>query len=93
MVSGSTDGTLILRAMRAGAKEFLPKPLRIEDLVAALDRINDRRSGRGDAKKAGSSVIAVAGSTGGVGTTSIAVNLGCALRKTRRTPWRWWTWI
>ncbi|MDZ4820598.1 MAG: response regulator [Planctomycetota bacterium] len=79
VVSGSTDGTLILRAMRAGAKEFLPKPVRIEDLVAALERVSDRRPGRGDARKAGSAVIAVAGATGGVGTTSIAVNLGCAL--------------
>src|SRR5579862_10045011 len=26
VVSGSSDGNLILRAMRAGAKEFLPKP-------------------------------------------------------------------
>ena len=79
VISGSTDGTLILRAMRAGAKEFLPKPIRIEDLLAALHRISERRSGKGDAKKASSAVIAVAGSTGGVGTTSIAVNLGCAL--------------
>jgi pilus assembly protein CpaE len=79
VVSGSTDGTLILRAMRAGAKEFLPKPVRIEDLVAALDRISERRTGRGDARKTGSAVIAIAGATGGVGTTSIAVNLGCAL--------------
>src|SRR5688500_4878475 len=61
VVSGSTDGTLILRAMRAGAKEFLPKPVRIEDLVAALERLSERRTGRGDARKAGSAVIAVAG--------------------------------
>src|SRR5437764_15233356 len=27
VVSGSADGSLILRAMRAGAKEFLPKPV------------------------------------------------------------------
>jgi pilus assembly protein CpaE len=79
VVSGSTDGTLILRAMRAGAKEFLPKPVKLEDLVAALDRLGDRRAGRGDARKSGSSVIAVAGATGGVGTTSLAVNLGCVL--------------
>jgi pilus assembly protein CpaE len=79
VISGSTDGSLILRAMRAGAKEFLPKPVRIEDLLAALERISERRRGVGDTKKAGSAVIAVAGATGGVGTTSIAVNLGCAL--------------
>ena len=81
VVSGSSDGTLILRAMRAGAKEFLPKPVRIEDLIGALERIRERRFGRGENKSRGSTVIAVAGVTGGVGTTSIAVNLGCVLAK------------
>ena len=81
VVSGSTDGNLILRTMRAGAKEFLTKPVQIEDLVAALERIRERRFGRGDAKTRGSNVIAIAGSTGGVGSTSLAVNLGCVLAK------------
>ena len=81
VVSASTDGNLILRAMRAGAKEFLPKPIRIEDLVASLERIRERRFGHGDAKTRGSTVIAIAGATGGVGTTSVAVNLGCILAK------------
>jgi pilus assembly protein CpaE len=79
VISGSTDGSLILRAMRAGAKEFLPKPIKIEDLIAALDRISDRQFGRGDGKSRGCQVLAVCGATGGVGTTSLAVNLGCAL--------------
>jgi pilus assembly protein CpaE len=78
VISSSTDGGLILRAMRAGVKEFLPQPVRIEDLVAALQRIGSQRSGRGD-KSRGSTVIAVAGATGGVGSTSVAVNLGCVL--------------
>src|SRR5580765_1718024 len=43
VVSTSTDGNLILRAMRAGVKEFLPQPFRVEDLVAALQRIGDHR--------------------------------------------------
>ncbi|HEY2894854.1 MAG TPA: response regulator, partial [Pirellulales bacterium] len=77
VVSSSTDGNLILRAMRAGVKEFLPQPVRIEDLVAALQRIGNQRAGSGDSKSRGSTVIAVAGATGGVGTTSLAVNLGC----------------
>src|SRR6187455_1635271 len=34
VISSSTDGALILRAMRAGVKEFLPQPVRFEDLVA-----------------------------------------------------------
>src|SRR3954469_12213936 len=67
VISSSTDGNLILRAMRAGVKEFLPQPVRIEDLAGALDRIGNQRSGPGDNKSRGSTVIAVAGSTGGVG--------------------------
>ena len=80
VVSSSTDGQLILRAVRAGAKEFLTQPVRLEDLVAAIDRIGTLRHGRGEGGKPRSSVaVAVAGVTGGVGTTSIAVNVGCML--------------
>ncbi|MGD9645007.1 MAG: CpaE family protein [Pirellulales bacterium] len=78
-ISSSTDGNLILRAMRAGAKEFLTQPLRLEDLVAALDRIGAQRRGGSESQNRGCTVIAVAGSTGGVGSTSLAVNLGCTL--------------
>ena len=84
VVSSSNDGRLILQAMRAGAKEFLTQPLRIEDLLAALGRISERRFGRGENKLRGSQVIAVAGATGGVGATSLAVNLGCTLAGDRR---------
>jgi len=79
VVSSSTDGNLILRAMRAGAVEFVPLPVRLQDLIEALGRIRDRRFGRDESRSRGSSVIAVAGATGGVGTTSLAVNLGCVL--------------
>ena len=44
VVSSSTDGDLILRAMRAGAKEFLTQPVRIEDLLASTRKII-RKSG------------------------------------------------
>ncbi len=78
VVSSSSDGNLILRALRGGAKEFLPQPVRIDDLLAALGRIAERRVGQ-DKKPRSCQVVAVAGAIGGVGTTSLAVNLGCAL--------------
>ncbi|MHC4400365.1 MAG: AAA family ATPase [Planctomycetota bacterium] len=81
VTSSSTDGNLILQAMRAGAKEFLTQPLKIEDLLSALGRISERRFGRGESRLAGSKVIAVAGAIGGVGTTSVAVNVGCTLAR------------
>jgi pilus assembly protein CpaE len=79
VVSSSTDGQLILKAMRAGAKEFLTQPLQVEDLVASIERIGNLRGGRGEGRARNSTVVAIAGATGGVGTTSMAVNLGCAL--------------
>ncbi len=78
VISSTTDGQLILRTMRAGAKEFLTQPLKFEDLVAALERLGSQKFG-GEGRTRGCTVIAVAGVTGGVGTTSVAVNLGCAL--------------
>jgi len=85
VVSSSNDGNLILQAMRAGAKEFLTHPVRIEDLLAALGRISERRFGQGENKLRGSQVIAVAGAIGGVGTTSLAVNLGCILAQDEKS--------
>jgi pilus assembly protein CpaE len=79
VVSSSTDGQLILKVMRAGSKEFLTQPVRVDDLVSAIERIGAHRFGRGEGKTRNSMAIAIAGSTGGVGTTSLGVNLGCAL--------------
>jgi len=84
VVSSSNDGNLILQALRAGAREFLTQPIRIEDLLAALGRITQKRCAPGEKRNRGSQVIAVAGAIGGVGATSIAVNLGCILAKDER---------
>lgn len=77
VVSQRTDGQMILRTMRAGAREFLNSPVQIDELVGALNRVGSSREG--GARSASSSIIAVAGSSGGVGTTSIAINLAVAL--------------
>ena len=84
VVSSSTDGQVILKAMRAGAKEFLTQPVKVEDLIAALDRISAAKFGAGDSRNRTCHVIAVCGATGGVGATSLAVNLGCMLAAEQR---------
>jgi pilus assembly protein CpaE len=84
VVSSSTDGQLILKAMRGGAKEFLTQPIKMEDLIAALDRISMAKFGGGDGRGRTCHVIAVCGATGGVGATSLAVNLGCILAREER---------
>ena len=45
VVSSSQEGSLILQAMRNGAKEFLGYPLNLEDFLAALDRIRQMKGG------------------------------------------------
>lgn len=79
VVSSSTDGQLILRSIRAGAREFLTLPIEKDELDAALLRVSVQKFGASDGKKAGCEVIAIAGATGGVGCTSIASNIGCIL--------------
>lgn len=78
VVSERTDGQMILKAMRAGAREFLNSPVQIDELVGALDRVALSREGGGSRSNSGT-IIAVAGASGGVGTTSIAVNLAVSL--------------
>ena len=77
VVSRQTDGQMILKAIRAGAREFLNSPVQIDELVGALDRIAATLGG--SQRSNAGSIITVAGSSGGVGTTSIAVNLAVAL--------------
>jgi pilus assembly protein CpaE len=85
VVSGSTEGSLILQAMRNGASEFLNLPIQIDDFMSALDRIHQTSSG-GDSqgRSKSSQVIAVAGASGGAGCTAVAINLSCVLAQNER---------
>lgn len=85
-VSARADGQSILQALRAGAKEFLTAPVVLEELLIALQRLRTTRVGsdgtlsvNGAANKVESLVVAIVGSRGGVGCTSLAVNVGASL--------------
>lgn len=82
--SESSDGQQILKAIRAGAREFLTLPLVDQELSEALDRISMTKFGSGDSRNRSCQVVAIAGATGGVGSTSTAVNLGCVLAEDSR---------
>lgn len=72
-----SDSDLILRAMRSGVNEFLVYPPDPKDFSGAVDRLMRRTHSEG---KSGSA-IAVYSAKGGVGSTSVAVNLAFALAK------------
>ncbi|MCA8986175.1 MAG: AAA family ATPase [Planctomycetaceae bacterium] len=85
VASSSQDGPLILQAMRNGAQEFLNIPLKLDDFLAALGRVRyASASGEGNDEVRDSQVITVAGVNGGVGSTSVAVNLAAVLAKDER---------
>src|SRR5687767_1881554 len=70
------EGTLILDAMRAGANECVADPITRDELNAALARIAAQRPAcrRGD-------VFAVIAAKGGVGATTVAVNVATMLNQ------------
>jgi len=84
LTSDRTDSQLLLQAMRIGAKEFLLQPLDEEEVRQALAGFKTRRepSGRTGPGKVGR-IISVMGSKGGVGTTTVAVNLAVSLSESK----------
>ena len=84
VVSSSQEGSLILQAMRNGAKEFLNLPLRLDDFLAALDRIEHTGAGTGgEGSVRASQLITIGGAEGGVGCTALAVNMACLLAQNK----------
>jgi pilus assembly protein CpaE len=80
LISGTADPKILMQAMRAGVKEFFTQPLDASEIRAALERLKERQTKEGERKglKNGS-IISVFGSKGGVGTTTVAVNLAVSL--------------
>src|SRR5512138_8179 len=72
----------ILRVMRAGATEYLLKPVVKTELFEALQKAGKLwLSSSRDEKAAEGKVISVYNPIGGMGTTTIAVNLAAAMAK------------
>ncbi len=76
--SHSRDPDFLIQIMKLRAGGFLPLPLERQELLAAVERVRVEREKNHDAPTP-SQIVAITGSKGGVGTTSIATNLGVAL--------------
>lgn len=75
--SHSRDPDFLIRIMKLRAGGFLPLPLNRQEFFAIVERVRAERE-KNHAPSL-SQILAVTGSKGGVGTTSIATNLGVAL--------------
>jgi len=78
VISARNDGQTVLESMRAGAKEFVNAPVQMAELAGAIQRVTQLSTSVGT-RRTGNTLVAVAGVTGGVGSTSIAVNLAAAM--------------
>lgn len=77
--SSGSDSALILRAIRAGAREFLTLPAEPAEILEIAGRLLRGREESQTPAARNRRVIAVMGASGGGGVTSVAVNLGTAL--------------
>lgn len=77
IVASTLEPTLMLEAMRAGVNEWVPEPLSPTVLVAAVQRVTAQHVH----KESEGQLFAFVGAKGGVGTTTVAVNVATALAR------------
>lgn len=75
LVASEMNPALMLEAMRAGVSEFVTEPLSADDLRAGIERV----AGQQIVASTQGRVFAFVGAKGGVGTTTLAVNVATAL--------------
>ena len=75
------SGEVILRSMRAGAREFLRLPINREEFGTVMARTAEFCSTRIETPKKKGRMIAVFSSKGGCGTTFMATNLAAATNR------------
>jgi len=68
---------LLLAAMRSGVQDFIPKPVRLEALEEMLNRLSQEI--QSSSRRSNEKLVVLMGAKGGVGTTTVAVNLGVQL--------------
>jgi pilus assembly protein CpaE len=77
--SAESDPNLMLRSMRAGAREFLSVPFDHAIIAKALSRVGSRRQQPVTAIKRDAKLLVFFGAKGGVGVTTLATNMAVAL--------------
>lgn len=77
--SAHTDPELLVRCMRAGAREFLSQPIASAKLEEALVRASLRRVPATASKTATGKLFVFAGAKGGSGVTTLASNFAVSL--------------
>jgi len=77
--SSKPDPDLLVRCMRAGAREFLTPPFSHSSVAEALLRAAGRRTATRLPRKTGGRLLVFLGAKGGAGVTTVACNFAVAL--------------
>ncbi len=77
--SAQTDSELLVRCMRAGAREFLTQPFAPGTIAEAMVRASVRRPTSRPAKKTAGRLFVFLGAKGGSGVTTLACNFAVSL--------------
>jgi pilus assembly protein CpaE len=77
--SSKPDSDLLVRCMRAGAREFLTPPFEHSKMAEALVRAAARRSVTRLPRKTGGRLLVFLGAKGGAGVTTLACNFAVSL--------------
>ena len=88
VTSSRVEPEILIQALREGVKEFFSQPIKKEEVINALLKFKERKASvrlSGEKKKRGK-IIDVIGSKGGVGTTTLAVNLATSLAELEGSP-------
>jgi pilus assembly protein CpaE len=79
--SSKPDPELLVRCMRAGAREFLTPPFEHSKMAEALVRASARRSVTRLPRRTGGRLLVFLGAKGGAGVTTLACNFAVSLAK------------
>ena len=88
LTSSRLEPDLLIQALRVGAKEFFSQPIQGEEVKAALLKSKEREEKNEvpERKKKRGKILDVIGSKGGIGTTTVAVNLATNLSQSEASP-------
>lgn len=78
VIAATMDPTMMLEAMRAGVSEFITEPSTVDALRDSVERVVSLQHSAADGE-----LFAFVGGKGGVGTTTVAVNVATTLSRSK----------
>lgn len=81
ITSQQTDSNVVIRAMRAGAREFISQPVVKDELITAVKTVVRRKKQSLLEKSDQGKIMTFFGARGGVGTSTLVTNVATSLAK------------